>query len=312
MNSPAAGPSKDGMSDVIHTGQLSRAFNGQPAVRALDLAVPKGSVYAFLGPNGAGKSTTIRLLLGLLKPDSGSIHLFGLPLKTERLEILRRVGSLVESPSLYPHLTAPENLAIPARLLNRKASDITQALAMAGLGSVGRKLVRNFSLGMKQRLGLAMALLAQPELLILDEPTNGLDPAGIHEVRQILRAMPEQHGVTVFLSSHLLSEVEQLATHVGMLSQGTMVFQGKVAGLSDRRRARLRVIADRPADAAALLESRGWTVERQGDALIADPTVPAAVINRTLVEAGYDVHLLTHETDSLEQIFLGMTHSEAK
>jgi len=300
------------MSDVIHTAGLARAFNGQPAVRALDLAVPKGSVYAFLGPNGAGKSTTIRLLLGLLRPDSGSIHLFGLPLATERLAILRRVGSLVETPSVYPHLTADENLAIPARLLNRQRPDIARSLEVAGLSGVGRKLVRNFSLGMKQRLGLAIALLAQPELLILDEPTNGLDPAGIHEVRHLLRAMPAAHGITVFLSSHLLSEVEQLATHVAMLSQGAMVFQGTVASLSDRRRARLRVMVDRPADAAAHLEARGWTVAREGDALIADPTVPAATINRTLVEAGYDVHQLAHETDSLEQIFLGMTHSEAK
>ena len=300
------------MSDVIHTAQLARAFNGQPAVRALDLSVPKGSVYAFLGPNGAGKSTTIRLLLGLLRPDSGSIHLFGLPLATERLTVLQRVGSLVESASLYPHLTARENLSILARLRHRSASDISRALEMAGLSSVGRKLVRHFSMGMKQRLGLAMALLAQPELLILDEPTNGLDPAGIHEVRQILRSMPSEHGVTVFLSSHLLSEVEQLATHVAMLSQGAMVFQGTVESLSARRRARLRVMVDRPADAAAHLELRGWTVERQGDALIAASSAPAAVINRALVEAGYDVHLLAHEADSLEQIFLGMTHSEAK
>jgi ABC-2 type transport system ATP-binding protein len=165
---------------------------------------------------------------------------------------------------------------------------------------------------MKQRLGLAMALLAQPELLILDEPTNGLDPAGIHEVRQLLRAMPGQHGVTVFLSSHLLSEVEQLATHVAMLSQGAMVFQGTVASLADRRRARLRVVVDRPADAAAHLEARGWALEREGDALIAHSSVPAAAINRSLVEAGYDVHLLVQESDSLEHIFLGMTHSEVK
>ena len=300
------------MSEVIQTAGLSRAFNGQPAVTALDLAVPKGSVYAFLGPNGAGKTTTIRLLLSLLRPDSGSIHIFGLPLATERLAVLRRIGSLVETPSLYPHLTATENLRIPARLLNRNSADISRALATAGLSNVGQKLARNFSLGMKQRLGLAMALLAEPELLILDEPTNGLDPAGIHEVRQLLRAMPSEHGVTVFLSSHLLSEVEQLATHVAMLSQGAMVFQGTVASLSDRRRTRLRVVVDRPSEAAAHLESRGWAVERQGDALIAGADMPAAAMNRSLVEAGYDVHLLARETDSLEQIFLGMTHSEAR
>lgn len=300
------------MLEVIRTDGLSRAFNGQPAVRGLDLVVPRGSVYAFLGPNGAGKSTTIRLLLGLLKPDAGTIHIFGLPLTTGRLAILHRVGSLVETPSIYPHLTAAENLAIPARLLGRNTADIGRALATAGLGSVGRKLVRAFSLGMKQRLGLALALLAEPELLILDEPTNGLDPAGIHEVRQLLRAMPAEHGVTVFLSSHLLSEVEQLATHVGMLSQGEMVFQGTVESLAERRRSRLRVMVDRPADAAAHLESRGWTIERRGDSLLAAADSPAAAINRALVEAGFDVHQLAHEGDSLEQIFLGMTHSEAK
>lgn len=297
------------MSEVIQTTQLSRAFRGQPAVRAIDLAVPKGSVYAFLGPNGAGKSTTIRLLLGLLRPDSGSIQIFGLPLPAERLAILRRVGSLVETPSVYPHLTATENLEIPARVLDRGSRDIARALGVAGLANVGSKLVRNFSLGMKQRLGLAMALLAQPELLILDEPTNGLDPAGIHEVRQLLRAMPEEHGVTVFLSSHLLSEVEQLATHVGMLSQGEVVFQGTVDSLADRRKPRLRVLVDRPADAAAHLVSRGWHVERRGDALFAGSTIPAATINRCLVEAGFDVHLLAQESDSLEQIFLGMTQA---
>jgi ABC-type multidrug transport system ATPase subunit len=300
------------MPEVIRTERLARAFNRQPAVRSLDLAVPKGSVYAFLGPNGAGKSTTIRLLLGLLKPDSGSIHIFGLPLATERLAVLHRVGSLVETPSVYPHLTATENLAIPARLLNRSRSDIDRALAVAGLSNVGRKLVRAFSLGMKQRLGLALALLAQPELLILDEPTNGLDPAGIHEVRQLLRAMPSEHGVTVFLSSHLLGEVEQLATHVGMLSQGDMVFQGTVEMLSERRRSRLRIVVDRPAEAAVLLAARGWDVERHDEAVIAATSAPAATINRTLVEAGFDVHQLAHESDSLEHIFLGMTHSEAR
>lgn len=311
-NSRAACSSKDGMPEVIHTERLSRAFNGQPAVRALDLRVPEGSVYAFLGPNGAGKSTTIRLLLGLLKPDTGSIKIFGLPLATARLQVLYRVGSLVESPSLYPHLTAKENLAIPARLLHRRKSDIDRALATAGLGDVGRKIVRAFSLGMKQRLGLAMALLAEPELLVLDEPTNGLDPAGIHEVRQLLRAMPSEHGVTVFLSSHLLSEVEQLATHVGILSQGEMLFQGTLETLSERRQSRLRVIVDRPAEAAVFLENLGWPVERQGEALVAAAGAPAARINRSLVEAGFDVHLLAEETDSLEQIFLGMTRSEAK
>ena len=300
------------MPNLIETQTLSRAFNGHPAVRALDLEVPEGAVYAFLGPNGAGKSTSIRLILGLIRPDSGTITVFGLPLATERLAVLRRVGSLVEMPSLYPHLTATENLAIPARLLQRRSADISRVLETVGLSSVGRKLVGNFSLGMRQRLGLAQALLGQPELLVLDEPTNGLDPAGIHEVRQLLKSMPSEHGVTVFLSSHLLSEVEQLATHVGILSQGTMVFQGAVADLAARRQSRLRVIVDRPADAAVLLNARGWSTDRQGEALIAAATAPAAALNRILVEAGFDVHQLVHEEDSLEHMFLGMTQSEVR
>ncbi len=295
------------MANLIHTSNLCRAFNGQPEVRALDLEVPEGAVYAFLGPNGAGKSTSIRLILGLIRPDSGTINVFGLPLATERLAVLRRVGSLVEMPSLYPHLTATENLAIPARLPQRRGTDISRVLETVGLSGVGRKLVGNFSLGMKQRLGLAQALLGQPELLVLDEPTNGLDPAGIHEVRQLLKSMPSEHGVTVFPSSHLLSEVEQLATHVGILSQGAMVFQGPVSDLAARRQSRLRVIVDRSANAAVHLNARGWSTDRQGDALIASATAPAAAINRSLVEAGFDVHQLVHEEDSLEQMFLGMT-----
>lgn len=300
------------MASLIQTTALSRSFGSQVVVRSLDLDVPPGAVYAFLGPNGAGKSTTIRLLLGLIRPDSGSIHLFGQPLSTHRLAVLRRLGSLVEMPSVYPHLTATENLSIPARLLGRHRADISRVLDVVGLGGVGNKLVRNFSLGMKQRLGLAQALLAQPELLILDEPTNGLDPAGIHEVRLLLKSMPAEHGVTVFLSSHLLSEVEQLATHVGMLSQGTMVYQGPVSGLAERRKTRLRLMVDRPSDAAAHLTAHGWPTEREGDALIASAHASAATINRSLVEAGFEVHMLAHETDSLEQLFLGMTQAEAR
>lgn len=300
------------MAHLIQTETLSRSFGSQQVVRSLDLNVPQGSVYAFLGPNGAGKSTTIRLLLGLIRPSSGTIHLFGHSLVTHRLAILRRLGSLVEMPSLYPHLTATENLGIPARLLERSRTDISRVLDVVGLSGVGAKQVGKFSLGMKQRLGLAAALLAQPELLILDEPTNGLDPAGIHEVRQLLRSMPTEHGVTVFLSSHLLSEVEQLATHVGMLSQGALVFQGPVAMLAERRQSRLRLLVDRPDEAAVSLNTRGWDTTRDGDALLTSATAPAAAINRFLVENGFDVHQLAHETDSLEQLFLGMTHSEAK
>jgi ABC-2 type transport system ATP-binding protein len=250
-------------------------------------------------------------VLGLLTPDAGTVEVLGLPFAPNRIAILARIGALVETPSLYPHLTATENLAIPARLLRRGPADIRNALATVGLENVGNKLVRHFSLGMKQRLGLAQALLAKPELLILDEPTNGLDPAGIQEMRELIRALPSQ-GVTVFVSSHLLSEVDQLATDVGILSQGAMVFQGTTQDLATRRRDRLRIGVDRPADAAQTLATHGWTVSREADWIIAAPDVPPAAVNRTLVEAGYDVWALTRQTDSLEDVFLGMTQADAR
>ena len=262
--------------DVIVTEGVSKAFGSVPAVRDLSLQVGQGRVYAFLGPNGAGKSTTIRILLGLLRPSSGSVALFGRPLEQHRLEILARTGSLVENPSHYPHLTARENLEIPRRILDAPRSDIDRVLTMVGLEKTASKLVRSFSLGMKQRLGLAQALLGKRELLILDEPTNGLDPAGISEMRTLIRRMPAEHGITVFLSSHLLGEVEQVATDVGILSQGSLVFQGPIAELARLRRSRLRIHVDRPGEAAALLGSLGWITDWRGHALVADDTAAAA------------------------------------
>ena len=296
--------------EAIRTEALSKAFRGRPAVSGVDLRVAPGSVYAFLGPNGAGKSTTIRMLLALLRADAGRITLFGLPLREHRLDILRRTGSLVETPSSYPHLTARENLEIARRILGAPRSDVERVLGVVGLTQTGRKLVRAFSLGMRQRLGLAQALLGGRELLILDEPTNGLDPAGITEVRELIRQLPREHGITVFLSSHLLGEVEQTATHVGILSQGAMVFQGAVADLAGLRRSRLRIRVTRPGDALALLTARGLAVEANEDALTVADVEAAARINRILVEAGHDVRHLAVETASLEDVFLGLTKSE--
>jgi len=296
--------------EIIQTEGLSKSFRGRAAVSKLDLRVAPGSVYAFLGPNGAGKSTTIRMLLGLLRSDAGRIALFGLPLKAHRRSILQRTGSLVETPSIYPHLTARENLDIGRRILSAPRSDIDRVLAVVGLSQTGRKLVRHFSLGMRQRLGLAQALLGSRELLILDEPTNGLDPAGITEVRELIKQLPREHGITVFLSSHLLSEVEQTATHVGILSQGALVFQGDVAELSGLRRSRLRIGLSRPDDALALLTARGFAVEVSRDALVVAELGAAARINRLLVEAGHEVHHLAVESASLEDVFLGLTKAD--
>jgi len=295
---------------VISTQTITKVFRGKPAVRDLSLQVQPGSIYAFLGPNGAGKSTTIRMLLGLLRPSGGDIELFGLDLRSNRSEILSRTGSLVETPSLYEHLTARENLDIPRRILNAPRSDIDRVLRIVGLENASRNLVKTFSLGMKQRLGLAQAFLGKRELLILDEPTNGLDPSGIQEMRSLIRRLPTEHGVTVFLSSHMLTEVEQVATHVGMLSQGELVFQGSIEELERLRRSRLRIGVGDIDAALALLNRRGWEVRVEDGFILASQIDGAAAMNRDLIEAGFAVHHLTVESDSLEDMFLKMTESE--
>lgn len=191
----------------VRVEEVWKKYGSTAAVRGLSLSVPGQSVYGFLGPNGAGKSTTIRLVLGLQRPDRGAISLFARPLAAERIALLRRIGSLVESPSLYLHLTGRENLEVHRRLLGISKRAIDEALESVDLVPAASRLVRNYSSGMKQRLGLAQALLGNPELLLLDEPTNGLDPAGIHQVRTPVRDLPKRCAVTVFLSSHLLAEV---------------------------------------------------------------------------------------------------------
>ncbi|HKR59631.1 MAG TPA: ABC transporter ATP-binding protein, partial [Pyrinomonadaceae bacterium] len=296
---------------VISTQAITKLFKGKAAVRDLSLSVEEGSIYAFLGPNGAGKSTTIRMLLGLLRPSKGDVALFGKDLRSHRREILARTGSLVESPSLYEHLSARENLEIPRRILEAPRSDIDRVLQVVGLADVGKQLVKTFSMGMKQRLGLAKAFLGKRELLILDEPTNGLDPAGIQEIRSLLRRLPTEHGVTVFLSSHLLTEVEQVATHVGMLSQGELVFQGSVAELKRLRSSRVRIGVSDMESALALLNRRGWEVRRLDGHLVGSDINAAAPMNRALIEAGFEVHHLTVESDSLEEVFLKMTEARA-
>ncbi|MBN1659800.1 MAG: ATP-binding cassette domain-containing protein, partial [Anaerolineae bacterium] len=195
------------------------------AVAGVNLQVPARSVYGFLGPNGAGKTTTIRLLLGLLRPHAGEVHLFEEPLRRHRRTLLRRVGALVESPSLYPNLTGRENLEVTRRLVDATPAQAERVLHIVHLAGVAHHRVSGYSSGMRQRLGLALALLADPELIVLDEPTNGLDPAGMQEIRALLRALPEEYGVTVFLSSHLLAEVEQVATHIGIIQDGRLRFQ---------------------------------------------------------------------------------------
>jgi ABC-2 type transport system ATP-binding protein len=298
------------MPNVIEVTGLTRRFGSVTAVDGADLRVPAGSIYGFLGPNGAGKTTTIRILLGLLRPHSGRVTLFGRAMPDQRLAALRRVGALVEMPSLYPHLTGAENLEVIRRMINATPAQVRRALAIVGLEKDASRLVRGYSQGMKQRLGIALALLPVPELLILDEPTNGLDPAGIYEMRELIRTLPEQEGVTVFLSSHLLAEVEQVATRIGIIDKGRVIFEGSPDELRASTQDEATLVTDRGREAQQLLAAGGWATRYNGNGHLSvrvNGRSDVAVINRRLVEGGIPVYGLGVAQPSLEDIFLTLT-----
>jgi ABC-type multidrug transport system ATPase subunit len=291
---------------AIETRGLTRTFGSSTAVDGIDLRVPRGTIYGFLGPNGAGKTTTIRLLLGLLRPNSGSILLNGELLTQKRRELMRGIGALVETPSLYPHITGQENLEVTRRILNLPRSRVTDALAFTGLTADAHRVVRAYSLGMRQKLGLALAWLGQPRLMMLDEPANGLDPAGIRELRGHLRQFAHDQNVTVFLSSHVLNEIEQVADWIGIINHGRLFFQGKLQELQ-RYQAPLKVVTDRSSDAAALLKAKGWRVlANSGDVveLQISCETDVAAMNRCLLEHGIQVYRLERRQETLEELFL--------
>ncbi len=220
------------MDYILETNHLIKKNGTTYRVKDVNLHVPEHSVYGFLGPNGAGKTTTLKLILGLIKPDQGDVSVFGQKVTTtNRLSILRKSGSLIENPGGYGHLTGLENMQIVQKLKGVSEAEIVRALKTVRLYEQRDKKLKNYSLGMRQRLGLAMALLGDPKLLILDEPTNGLDPAGIQEIRELIRSLPQERDMTVIVSSHLLNEVEQMADHVGIIHHGEMLYQGPLPEL---------------------------------------------------------------------------------
>jgi lantibiotic transport system ATP-binding protein len=292
---------------AIETRSLTRSFGSKSAVSDLNLQVPAGSIYGFLGPNGAGKTTTIRLILGLLRPSSGRVFLAGREVKAgAAYQELRGVGTLVETPSLYPNLTGRENLEVARRLLDVPVSEIGTVLDLMDLTEDADRMVRTYSMGMRQRLGLARACLGEPRLLILDEPTNGLDPEGVRDLRKLLRQLASERGVTVFLSSHLLSEIDQMAEYIGILRQGELIYQGELGGLRKYQR-ELHVRVDLPARAQEVLNASGWFTEAQDDGslrvfLASEPD--SAGVARVLVQAGIGVYALHPAKPTLEELFL--------
>lgn len=295
---------------ILETRNLKKTFGRVRAVEDVSLRVPAGQVYGFLGPNGAGKTTTISMILGLLHPTAGQVSLFGEPVTPNRTRPLQRVGSLVGAPALVPYLTARQNLELVARLFpGLPAGRIAETLERVGLAHAADRKAGQFSTGMKQRLGLGMALLHRPELLILDEPTNGMDPAGMREVRLLLRELAAQ-GVTVFISSHLLHEIEQVCEQVAVLKQGRIVFQGEVNQLISGQ-ARVQVRVDSPARAVEALRSLPGVREVQpnGASVTVSGVNPQQVVAH-LVAHGEVPSEVTNLRGDLESIFLELTQAE--
>lgn len=304
------------MTAVIETQGLTKRYRGgQLAVERLDLSVPDGSVFGFLGPNGSGKTTTIRMLMGLIEPTAGSATVLGMPMPRAVRTVLPQVGALIEGPALYGFLSGRDNLlrydsADPSADPRTRRTRVAAALDRVGLAQAAGKKAKAYSLGMKQRLGLAAALLQPRKLLVLDEPTNGLDPQGMREIRSLVRELAAD-GTTVFLSSHLLDEIEQVCTHTAVMAQGRLLTQGPVADLAAGARGRLAVTTPDPADAARLLKELGVT-----DLAVAECRVtgelPAmetelAEINAALVQGGVRVRGFGVERVSLEDAFVALT-----
>lgn len=300
------------MVKIIETNQLIKSYKNTKVVNQIDLSVDQGDIYGFLGPNGAGKTTTIRMLLGLIKPTSGDIKIFGKKLQNHKMEILRGIGSLVEYPSYYGNLTGLENLEAIRRLLQVKDKKRNlDILKVVGLTDAKDKLVKNYSLGMKQRLGIGIALLGSPQLLILDEPTNGLDPAGIQEIRELIKTLPNLYGITIMISSHLLNEVDQMANKVGIINQGQLIFQNSIEELRKKSNPRIVMRTNDSLGAESILQQEGWnvTVKDNGELEINETEdSKIAYITDKLVRKNMEIYRIQEQKRSLEDIFLEITN----
>ena len=295
---------------AVETKGLNYHFGNQKVVDELSLQVPRGSIYGFLGPNGAGKTTTIKILLNLLKSPEDTVFIFGQELNHNRIASLKRMGSLVEQPAIYGHLTGKENLYNRCILLGVNRSRALDMLQLVGLSQAADKKASAYSLGMKQRMGIALALLADPELLLLDEPTNGLDPNGIIEIRNLMVELTTKHHKTILVSSHLLAEIERTATHLGIINKGKLLFQGRIEGLQELNKPTLEIEVDRLDSASAFLIEHGVGATLAGNCLQLpyDSAVECARINRLLVQNGFDVSGLKQQKKDLEHLFLDITN----
>lgn len=292
---------------IVKTASLSKRYGGRFAVKSLDIEVSEGSVYGLLGPNGAGKTTILKLVTGLLRPTGGEVRLFGARWQRSHL---KEVGALIETPALYQHLTGRENLAVHTRLLGLSKRRIDEVLEQVDLTEAGRERVSSYSLGMKQRLGIAVALVGEPRLLILDEPTNGLDPKGIREMRALLHSFAER-GITVVVSSHILAEVSQVVSHVGIISKGELRYQGTLSELIKKGQGHLELRTARVDEALRIVRERFPHADCQDNILF----VPAAEeesagLVAELSREGIPINGVNYHRDDLESLFMRLTDGE--
>ncbi|AIK35338.1 ABC transporter family protein (plasmid) [Bacillus pseudomycoides] len=300
------------MKYIVETNNLTKKYKNSSVVSGVNLKIPEGEIYGFLGPNGAGKTTSIRMLLGLIKATEGNITIFGKDLNKNRLSILSDVGALVENPSYYVHLNAIENLEVYRILRNIPKEKVHAVLKTVGLQNAAHQKVKEYSLGMKQRLGLAIALLGDPRLLILDEPTNGLDPQGIHEMRELIKSLAKERGITILVSSHLLSEIDQMATYVGIISKGRLIFQDKIEILRQHSQNSIKLLVDKPKETLKIILASGIPSVMEKDKIVISNTNNTAIatIVKTLVANDISVFRIEEEKNSLEDIFLNIVKEE--
>lgn len=297
-------------SHIIQSNNLDYRFGDFKALDKVSLNVPEKSIYCFLGPNGAGKTTTIRTLLGLYNVPENKIKVFGKDIQKERIEILKNIGSLVETPSLYEHLTAFENLNILRNYIGGSRERIAEVLEIVDLSHAIKKKVKAMSLGMKQRLALAIALFNNPKLLVLDEPTNGLDPQGIKEIRELLIRLNKENDITIFLSSHILSEVEKLATHVGVINKGKLVFEGTLNELKRASQNRVFIQIDLPEKAKEILSSNGFDPQIKEDnfvSLLINEGESYNAALKMLIESNIQITSVKSDNGNLEELFFELT-----
>lgn len=299
------------MKYAIETDDLTKSYGDFKAVNNLEIKVPVSKVYGFLGRNGSGKTTTIRMIMGLIKPDKGQVKIFGQEMNRNRSKYLADIGAIIETPGFYENLSAYENLEITAKMFDTQKSRIQESLEIVGLSNIRDRPVGKFSLGMKQRLGIANALIHSPRILILDEPTNGLDPAGIIEMRKLIRNLSQSMGITILVSSHLLSEVQQIADYIGIIDQGKLIQEGSINMVNSNEQSFLVLETDKIQKTSQLIESLGFNYEKidVGFKIFCNRE-DNMIINKKLVDNQINVYNLESVSKTLEERFLGITNSQ--